>query len=417
MNISRMADTLGGLSVAAMIYTPMARSLFGTDTIVYFVAFGILLLSTCLSPLFRRQNVYLYLFIILAVTLVVFELIATFANGSRIPTSTFALLVSTLMVGIICALRWGERFYRTIVFAIVTLGTLAALFLVRAYLAGGGDFRRTADTLGYLTAGALVALPISLLLPHLLSSKGWKRLFFLLLLAPLCIGLIVALARGALLFTGIAGLLALMFYWPRQESRRRKARTGMTTRLIVIGLAVAAGAWFMPRRTLILMQRLLSGEESESGGRGEVWAHAWQEITASPLFGHGFGYSLQQSYSHPHNMFLQVGMDTGLVGMVLIVLLMLTPIVALWGSWKKNGNISPLTIGFFLAFVVLLLDAQKSGDFYTARTLMIFSGLVLSHSMVQRAVPAASRRTRRVRQSFSAAPAPSMGGASAVPSS
>lgn len=412
MKISRMADTLGGLSVAAMVYTPAIRGLFGIETIAYVGAIGALCLAACFGPLRRRQTVYLFAYIFIAATFLAWVVFSTALNQLSVPRSTLLLLVSILLIGTICALSWGEKFYSTFLYSVVFCGVMLALFIVYSSVIGGGDFRRVlVGNIGYLILGSLVAIPTSILLPYLLATSGWKRLWVLILLMPLGLGLVVALARGALLFTAIAGVFALVFYWPRQDSRRRKARTGMTTRLLVVGLAIAAGVWFMPARTYILLRRIFSGDESEVGGRGDIWAHAWGEVSASPLMGHGLGHYVQSFYSHPHNMFLQVGMDSGFVGMILIALLMVIPFVGLLINWRRKGNLDPLTIGLLFAFVILFLDAQKSGDFYTARTLFIFSGLMLSHGTMRRVQAVSENRGRaNKRRLYSSRPTSTIGG-------
>lgn len=95
--------------------------------------------------------------------------------------------------------------------------------------------------------------------------------------------------------------------------------------------------------------------------RAEIWDTAARQSLTSPLFGHGLDatryanilqfentYYKGQEVWHPHNMFVQVWLDLGLIGVSLFLAL-------LWAGWRATWRLSGGQTAAILAGVVMAI--------------------------------------------------------------
>ena len=151
--------------------------------------------------------------------------------------------------------------------------------------------------------------------------------------------------------------------------------------IIIVGTASISP--LVISKLLILNQgkwnRLLYDFDREvDSGRGYVMSYAITQITDSPFFGNGLGmYSVDGR--HPHNIFLQYGVDSGLFGIVLLIgfFLIITKICidSIRFSDRDSAN---LALGVTSVFIFIIGNYMKSGDAYLGRDWYIVSGLALA---------------------------------------
>jgi O-antigen ligase len=120
--------------------------------------------------------------------------------------------------------------------------------------------------------------------------------------------------------------------------------------------------------------------ELEAGGRGELMANAWHHIREKPLIGYGLGSHGLKSGSredtHPHNMFLQIWLDAGIVAVISLAIIIVWPLMkAIFVLWSNPPNHILLSIAGIYSFLVL--EHSKSGDFYLGRDLFLIALLLL----------------------------------------
>jgi O-antigen ligase len=96
-------------------------------------------------------------------------------------------------------------------------------------------------------------------------------------------------------------------------------------------------------------------------GRDNIYQNALELIKESPIYGHGLNaYGVFYNW-HPHNMFLEITLDAGVIGLFFMILLILYGSVATLYSMKKHYFIiSTLPI-------YMLVVSQFSGEFYDFR--------------------------------------------------
>jgi oligosaccharide repeat unit polymerase len=228
------------------------------------------------------------------------------------------------------------------------------------------------------SAGLGLLANLAFLLPT--ESKPWKK-------ALLC--MIALLQLWAFLASGSRGPVIAMFLavFPIFFLSFRNGRYIERRFLLVMLFGVAmvflismAGQEFF--HTLFSRLHLLfqSGGDSVTT-RISMYNLAWVLWKSSPVFGvgpGGFGtaFSGEDVRSYPHNIFLELGTDTGLVGVALftgIVFMVLGTGYYLYRQSRNNNVIRFLFLGFFF----LLLNSLVSGDLNDNRFLFAFMPLLL----------------------------------------
>ncbi len=229
-------------------------------------------------------------------------------------------------------------------------------------------------------AGALVLilpLPASLLLlgrhrtavglpglAHYPQLARWLLFIAWLLMAGV---LVLTKSRGAYLATGI-GMFLIIVLWRRWL-------------LVALPLAAALGALVLFQVGGQNLADILLGGQAIAGQaiggwerRSDIWSTALSMIRDFPLTGIGMG-SFNQTANliypfslfgpdarvpHAHNLFLQVGVDLGIPGLVAYLALWLT---CLWCAWRAYGDahrqgqvgLAAVAAGLGVSLVVLAL--------------------------------------------------------------
>lgn len=179
-----------------------------------------------------------------------------------------------------------------------------------------------------LAGALLLVLPLYtaiILQNHVLLP--WRLTVILSCLWLLMIGvLVITQSRGALLAAALALAVVVLLYYLRS----------FWYAPVVLLLFVGGIAWFAPRQLLesIVASNALGGLD----GRIEIWDRALYALHDFPLTGIGIGtfskvipllypyftWAPDQEIPHAHNLFLQIGIDLGLVGFVGQIALWLT---------------------------------------------------------------------------------------------
>lgn len=152
-------------------------------------------------------------------------------------------------------------------------------------------------------------------------------------------GILLSLSRLA---TGIGLLL-----WPLS---RASSRANLKTWARVFAVVVASLAVFFVAFRVVtpLRERFLEGDVESVGGvsinvsgRDNVWSVVWQSGLTAPWIGHGAGSSeillIEQAFgvSHPHNEYLRIFHDFGLVGLLLWVWGFLVLLWRTFRAWRR----------------------------------------------------------------------------------
>ncbi|OZS44422.1 O-antigen ligase family protein [Photobacterium sanguinicancri] len=224
----------------------------------------------------------------------------------------------------------------------------------------------------------VLQFPVSFALAYTFSGTVWQKIFSVIVLIILIAGVIATQSRGGLLSIG-CGVFAILIL---------KCRSIVFPSIICMigGLALIALAGISDRA---------SGGAAEEGidesamGRIYAWQAAWRMTLANPMTGVGldnfyFNYYFYSPHwdgkNHAvHSTWLQIMSETGFVGLVLFLLMVITALQLCYSLLKRltNHEMLPFAQGLWLG----LLSFCVGGTFLTQGTtwpLYILIGLVLA---------------------------------------
>lgn len=191
-----------------------------------------------------------------------------------------------------------------------------------------------------ILAGALL-LPIPLFVALTIrtgwAKRRWLPLFLLLILLPMVATLILAQSRGSYLALTVALMVLFILRWPWSG-----VAMGVAFATVAIVLSVDGAVLFLGTFGS-------DGTVTSFSGRLEIWQSTLQALVDYALTGVGLGqFDLVVPAAYPspiwngriphaHNLFLQVGMDLGVPGMLLYAWLVIAALRIVVGIVRNDG--------------------------------------------------------------------------------
>jgi len=385
-------DRMTALCVAILIATPTLRSALGVPAAVYVAATGGIVLAAFLNltlARIARLRPVLKGYVVLLSIFVTWMLTTTFWTISNVQFPIdIILLLGNLTLILAAPFAFPRRALRYTIDSTSITGVVIATYVFYSYLQVG-SFRgyEVAITEFYLTVSKPLGIAAVTTATMLLVDASKRRLRFFATLY-IVLGLSLSLARGAFLFS--VGITVSVFLYALMSAKNRprslaewlraKGKKVGGVSLVVGGLAVVVAAALTVERTAQRLARLFSGSELAEGGRGQMWAAAWDNISQSPVTGYGLGSSGVMSGRiegfYPHNLFLQAWVDGGLVGLLLLIAVVLIPV-----SYLAHRLFTSEKYGLWLPYGCMLLflvaEYMKSYSLYTGRALFLSSVLLM----------------------------------------
>jgi O-antigen ligase len=314
-------------------------------------------------------------------------LTAAWGPDAELAASKAGELALMLAVAMVIALnrcgRIDDELHAGYWFTIVAVGIAlggSALFHAsdaRAYTPGGGP-NTFSRNMGLMAFGALfLAARYGILMR--ISSIG---IFATATLLVLHSG-----SRGGLLSFSVASVIYAV-----------TASTGILKRISIISVMSAA--------TLLVLFYTQAGQQAMDifsgriiektvenrhlSGRDELWTQSLEMIQERPLFGWGLNGFRANSWNYPHNIFLEVAVEGGMIGLVLAL-----NVGRAWWKAVVRQRRGYLLRTDLAALALTFTAAQTSGDLFDSRG--VFLALALSIPLtrvVQRQSP--RRRTPRL---------------------
>ena len=297
-----------------------------------------------------RQALWWTLFVVWAGTTSLWALDWEVAS-SRIVTAV-SLLVLFLVV---LSANLSRKELKTVSMFAVAGAAIASIYTIRQFFGGGLNYHD--EIRGSLMAGSKATDPnafaASLLLPLSLATTGFlapgrwlTRLAWLAVTATIGLGILVTGSRGAM----VAVAVMIVFYiYTRQVSRL------MTIPLVASFVALL---FLMPAA---FFTRMASTADSGGAGRTVVWQGGLVAFERYPLIGAGlnnFPLAYREnvgsaplyhgSYvSGAHNTYLEIAVELGLVGLILLVT---AAVAQLRAASRMRKNVSKKTGSFLVAY-------------------------------------------------------------------
>lgn len=202
-----------------------------------------------------------------------------------------------------------------------------------------------------ITAGVFVGISVLLALTYLLTRRRqrpgpvWPAWVYLVLLAVVTSGLLGTKTRNSVLGV-VVGVLVLV--WCLYRGRRRAG--------VLLGLVLGVAAVALVA-TAQIVEYFVRGESAERlaslNSRTVLWSHAYEAIADQPVFGYGLsasrGIFLEETgLGGGHNALLNVGVDLGLLGLVVWLGLLLTVV----GAVIRMPSVGPGGVGVDRALIL-----------------------------------------------------------------
>lgn len=261
---------------------------------------------------------------------------------------------------------------------IATSGGLVT-YLVRASLLG-------ANPIAVSRSLAVIAAMVTVIG---IRKQGFQRFLALILLAVILLAIVSTGSRGPLasFFAGIV-LFSMMF--ESTDYRSSLFTVGIIAIMIVIGLL-----FILPQSLTTRFLQITQGDIIVTAGGveristiatrlsfWEISINEWLRSIFSFLFGIGAGgfsslFIWRDFRWYPHNIFVEVMVEQGIIGLTLLLLMILIAIKPLLNA-RRRGVLSEHSSVWVAAMLVIFFSAQFSGDLNDNRILLMFLAVALS---------------------------------------
>lgn len=230
--------------------------------------------------------------------------------------------------------------YDWLVSSFIAAATLTGLYLLGDYVLNrwGGRLEGLGRAENSVLAGYLYSIAfMGVMYSKVFANMAWKykaAILTLLIVVMLC-----TLSRGPLLALGITFWILLMV----------KGHYKIGLGMILIGLC---GLLVIFSTSLKKHIPIVNRTDT---GRTQVWIQAIDRIGEKPVFGYGIGSKFYYEFkkpmnkgyetvSHPHNLYLSVWIQGGIVGLALLLAVMSSYIARAYRFAKGNQEFWPLAV-------------------------------------------------------------------------
>lgn len=299
--------------------------------------------------------------------------------------ATDTALFTLVQLVVVFLLTWEFCRTRTQVLALLRAFVLGAAGLATTLVVGaltaGTDAARysVADThpnsLGFVVSLAIIPAWYF----AVTSRRAIVRLTFGLYPALALLAVVLTASRGALIVTGVALLIVPLL------SRSLSLRARMLGVVLLVGAACLAVVVAPPRTLERLSTTMGQVESADLNGRAELWVATARIVSDTPVLGVGLGTTsevLLREYGverGSHNTLLAVGLELGMLGLLLFLLLLVACLVPTLRVRGPDGTMARLlgttlliglmprhwhlekTTWLMLAVLVGLAAAQRHG--------------------------------------------------------
>jgi O-antigen ligase len=346
-----------GLAVAFAVirgtHAPAVRALMSAPVLLSVALLGIMILRLGPSPAEAYGSTKLQLYI----------------------ADNLIFLIGAVFVG---ARRSDLRLFLSLLLAVISCGALMLMFKL---LSGGlhatfdSRFSLSAEEypiyLGRQSAdGVIIAI-----YAVLAATRVWARMAAVAVLPLLVVGLLASGSRGPFVAfaIGLVALLGLIATSRRARRRLLPVGAGLLGTAIIVPLALPSSSIGRAVSTLVGSASGLS-----SNGRTELWAQAYAAFAKHPLLGLGTGgfASLNPEKLYPHNLFLEMSVELGVVGTLLIAVVIAGFAARLIAVWRTTSGRDKIEATALVAlFVMAFVNALFSGAIQDNTTLWIWGGM------------------------------------------
>lgn len=362
-----------------MIAVPTLRDMFGLPVSLYFVP----ILGMIIILFFRRESIFTNLvfgkkYIIFVCILFMWLIFSSFWTISEAQNNVSLLLIFSNSLLLLTVYMFGaDKFVSRLPVIIVFISFIFACFIIISRYTNVDVYSANIIEF-YLTVSSVIGLGYVLVISLICIDNRFTSIK-VLIAAFILFGLSLSYARGAFLSSLLITLLSAI--WMLLSRNRFSFGKKFVLSLAMISLILLSVYSAMSvERTAGRLVRIFEGSELEVGGRGSLWHTSWRNINESPFIGYGLGSHGLKAGTHeggyPHNLFLQVLLDSGIIGLVLLIIVCFLPVYSFYKLLLlKNTPVG--IVGIFYMYTFMLLEFSKSSNFYTARIFFVFGYFIV----------------------------------------
>jgi O-antigen ligase len=191
--------------------------------------------------------------------------------------------------------------------------------------------------------GLFLSLGIPLALYRTLTLQGFKRIGCLIVMLVLLVTLVMTLDRNSTISVALS-LLIMAFFLPS-----RKMRIALLSSLLALAVLTVLLEQ-VGKLPPIFYRFFLLQDTTTLNGRTQLWGILLDRFDPTQLLGHGLGassillasfnvFNIQahgQSSLEPHNLFVAILYDHGVIGLTLLILVFITLFVSLIAGLRKT---------------------------------------------------------------------------------
>jgi hypothetical protein len=262
-------------------------------------------------------------------------------------------------LGVVVVFRFADRRrWPWFAVSIPIVGTAISLLVIGAYISRGFlvhrayELRTFYSNVGWGTSnyvGAVLSLALlGTVILLVLGSRPWLKLVSAVALVPMALCTALLVSRGTVVAIGL-GLLGLFVLI---GGRRRWA-------VLVLGALGAALVTRLPVFKVLLLRFTASSQSFSYYARLVHWRLSLQRFLEHPLLGVGLGQGRFQTDElqslDPHNYFLSVASETGVVGLLAWIALIVVFVQTAWNAARAFPSRVPwaLSLGVFVLVAVV----------------------------------------------------------------
>jgi O-antigen ligase len=344
-------------------------------------------LSFCKRFIEKPQiNKYIIVPLVLYACLIAICLLSLYWTKSSVyamdKTLRFMFITGWAFLGALLLLNKKES-AKKFLFNMVLISTCESIFSIYLFLTNSSTTGFIGiDGENYLSTARLIGLGAMLLMANYFYGKNKLSTVVLLIIHGFAL-----LATGARmpLIAFILIFLIMTFRGIRYEKGIIYYTKNTKYILILFMLVVIAATFIMKSgvfSTTISRLEVLFTEHNggnSANGRIERYKVALEMFKNHPVFGCGIGsfplfFSSIDSRDYPHNIFLELLSETGMVGFLVFICSVTIAITRFYKA-NKNNKYNILCIAIFISFLYMFLNAMISGDINDNRLLFTFIAL------------------------------------------
>lgn len=274
----------------------------------------------------------------------------------------------------------SERFFRILVYMGSGLIFIYTALLPNLYAAYQRSYDHREFVVKYLDIGYLAGIIILVLA---FASPKMNRVLKILLIGFNASALMVTAARGPIVFLGIvllirfgvSGITFLRKSWQFNFKNIMVMVTGVA--LLAVGISYLTDKYApLIERSIHRLLLLLDPYSSSLAKRfsqidfslGSIFKDIWHFLFGTGTGSFGIIYDGIDERNYPHNVILEIGFETGIIGILLFGALLLVLFIKI----RRDFNLS-------LIFVYLMLNSLKSFSLVDSRIMFGMVGMLLAY--------------------------------------